>query len=100
MPDLLFADRVRTDSSPSSGFESMFAFLDRVESAYFAQVRVELNRWFARYPTQHRPELRARLEDDENEFAAFWELLLHEVYVAAGYSVEIHPELPGTDKRP
>jgi hypothetical protein len=64
------------------------------------RVHAALERWLARYPAGERRELRARLDDDDHWTAASWELLLHELYRAAGFSLDPHPSIEGTARRP
>ncbi len=97
---MFFDDRPRFDPTPASGPAGTFSFLDRVDDPYFAAVRIAVNAWFDRYPAAHRTELRRRLFEGDHEQAAFWELLLHELYRSAGFAVEVHPELSGTKRRP
>jgi hypothetical protein len=66
----------------------------------FMRVLAALERWLAQYPAAGRSELRGRLDDDDKCLAAFWELLLHELYRAAGFSLEAHPSIEGTSRRP
>src|SRR4051812_38764449 len=91
----LFATGRRTDSRKRGPFEPSFTFLDRVCSRYFAEVRRVVNEWFANYPESERPELRERLfsDDPRASDAAVWELLLHELYRRAGFTLTVHPEL-------
>lgn len=96
---MLFEDQVRSDPRPAAT-EGVFEFLDRVDAPYWAAVRHALNAWFARYPAEHRAELRERLFSEDQWQAAYWELLLHELYSAAGFAVEVHPPLEGSDRRP
>src|SRR3954468_19473387 len=96
---MLFDDDMRSDAR-SAATESVFEFLARADGRYWAVVRDMLNSWFARYPVQERDELRKRLFDDDMSQPAFWELLLHELYTAADFRVEVHPPLEGSDNRP
>lgn len=64
------------------------------------RVHAGLERWLAHYPATERNVLRGRLDIDDECHAAFWELLLHELYRAAGFSLEGHPSIEGTSRRP
>jgi hypothetical protein len=64
------------------------------------RVQAALDRWLAHYPADDREELRGRLDDADKCYAAFWELLLHELYCAAGFSLQPHPSIEGTSRRP
>jgi len=80
----------------------MYAFLDRVDSVYWARVRDLLNDWFSRLPCGMRDDVSARWRSGDNgqAQAAFWEMYLFEAHRRAGYEVEPHPEIAGEDKRP
>lgn len=81
--------------------ESTFDFLDRVASPFFQQVREALNRWVADYPAAERDELIARMRAGSGAFRdAYWELWLYTAYCGAGFEVEIHPTIPGSDNQP
>jgi hypothetical protein len=58
--------------------------------------------WYASYPTEHQNELRAkfRLNERREMISAFWELYLYEIHRRLGFQVTVHPEVPGTTKRP
>jgi hypothetical protein len=96
----LFSDRPRTDASHKRPGECSFDFYERVDSPFFAEVRTELSRWFLRYPSDEHTDMRRRLYDPELSEAALWELIVHELYRAAGYHLQVHPEIDGTSHRP
>jgi hypothetical protein len=74
--------------------------LDQPDDPRLIRVHAALERWLAHYPATDRNELRGRLDDDDKCHAAFWELLLHELYRAAGFSLQPHPSIEGTSRRP
>lgn len=95
---LLFDDIDRTYLRPAAHVDTNYTYLNRSGRPAARKVREQLESWWARYPEEHRAEHRRRFE---THFAsAFYELLLHELMLKLGYELEIHPELPGTDKRP
>jgi hypothetical protein len=98
----LFDDISRTDPRPARYSEGSFAFLNRVDDPYFATVRTLMEDWFARYPEEHRHALRAmfRGDDQRETVSAFWELYLHELHRQLGFEVTVHPQVPGTTRRP
>ncbi len=98
----LFDDIVRTDVSPSSAGEDTFAFLNRVETPFWCEVRRVLEEWFARFPADHAGELRTRFRSRRpgHHRSAWWELYLHELCLRLGYDVAVHPELPDSGKHP
>lgn len=98
---LLFDSKVRTDPTVSSGLESTFQFLDRVRSPFFREVREALKRWVAGYPEDEQEELVSRLRAGTGSFRdAFWELWLYTAYRGAGFEVDVHPPVPGSENRP
>jgi hypothetical protein len=98
----LFDDVRRTDPSPAAGGEDSFAFLNRVGSSYWAEVRRILDEWYSRYPAEERPALRRSFRSPlpGQHWASWWELYLHELFIRLGYRVTIHPALPDSPKSP
>jgi|SRR5690348_3839753 len=94
----LFGDRERTDSGPGKHGENTYQFLDRSARANVAVVRELLERWFSEYPAPGQVDLRNRLKTDFH--AAFWELFLHAYFSANGFTVQLHPAVSGSSKRP
>jgi hypothetical protein len=66
------------------------------------QIRALMDAWFARYPAAHRNELRQRIryDDDHQCLAAFFELLLYELFLRLGCRPVIHPPPPDNGKAP
>jgi hypothetical protein len=74
----LFGRGPRTDPAPSQYTESRFAFLDRVDSRFFGNVRELLESWYAAYPDDDGHLHRGFCSnDDRSHSAAFWELYLY-----------------------
>ena len=98
----LFDDVVRTDPSPRTATEDTFAFLNRVETPFWCEVRRVLEEWFARYPSDYADELgkRFRSRHAGHHLASWWELYLHELFSRLGYDVIVHPDLPDSSKHP
>lgn len=98
---LIFTDRERTEWSASRQGETSHAFLDRSAQPIFAAVRHLLEDWLTRVPAEHQADLIGAFRADNQQFdSAFWALYLHELYLRAGYDVEIHPEVPNSPKHP
>jgi hypothetical protein len=98
----LFDEQDRTDPAPCREGEDSFSFLNRVDTAFWAQVRDLLESFFRRYPPEHSQSLmrdfRARLPG--RHYAAWWELYLHELFLRLGYEITIHPAVEGTERKP
>jgi hypothetical protein len=81
--------------------QGQFDFIARADGTYWDAVRGALSVWFAHYPADEREALRKRLfaGDDGKAQAAFWELLIHELYTAADFNVDVHPPVDSSDHR-
>lgn len=92
----------RTDGGPAKYAEPSFPDWNRTARKDIAIVRAHLKDWFTRYPSGHQIDLRGRFRspNDVHHRGAFFELFLHEMLLRLGCSIEIHPEVPGTSKRP
>lgn len=98
----LFDQIDRNDPSPGKELEDNFSFLNRVDGAFWTEVRRELEGWFARYPQRGAEDLRNafRSKLPGQHFAAWWELYLHELFSRLDYDIEIHPGLEDSSHRP
>lgn len=97
----IFDDFVRTDPRPANG-EDSFSFLNRVASPYWQRVRDFIEAAFAEYPRDGAVDVSARFRDRRwpEHVGAWWELYLHALFRAFGFSVDVHPQLEGTTARP
>jgi hypothetical protein len=102
MATQLFRQTKRSDDRPKQPGERGFAFLDRVNTPFWQEVRLRLEEWFARYPDAHKQDLANAYRSSRHghHFAAWWELYLHELFLRLGYEIEIHPALDKTERRP
>lgn len=76
--------------------EAHFAYLNRSGRVEMADARALVEEWFARYPSEHQSRLRSRFRSDDIAFdSAFFELYLHELLLALGYTPTVEP-LAGT----
>ena len=101
-PNLVFADRVRTDASPAGHSEPTARFLGRVAGDYWDQVRDLIGYWVSGFPEAARADIIGRLRspDFAQHASAFWELYLHETFVRSGFEVMVHTTLAGSARRP
>lgn len=94
-------EMVRSDHRPSPRRGRSFAFLDRSAWPAAENARTVLESWFADYPDGAKADLRARFRrPDHNHESAFFELLLHQVFLRLGLAPEVHPELRTGRSRP
>ena len=98
----LFDEMDRSDDGAAKYAEPWFPYWNRSARKDIALVRAYLEEWFGRYPAEHVPDLRGRFRssNDVQHRGAFFELFLHELLLRLGCVVEVHPEVPGTSKRP
>jgi hypothetical protein len=99
----LFDDFQRTNSDPADYSEAQFAFLNRSAQPRDARIRQAMETWFAEYPADEQQELKRRLESNntgQSYESAFFELSLHTLLKRLGCGMTVHPELPGTSRRP
>jgi len=71
----------------------MYAFLERVSSPFWEEVRVAMEGWLKHVPIEHRADMSQRLasRDDSQFSGAYLELYLHETFQRLGYDTTIHP---------
>lgn len=97
----LFDQIERQGTGPRLYAQPDFDYLNKSARPGVAVVRQTLEDWFSRYPVAHRPELRAQFRSDNHQHrSAHFELVLHELLLRLGVDVEVHPAVPGTNRRP
>ena len=97
----LFDDFVRTDGRQARRRESTFSFYNRSAWRSAENVRVTLEQWFTDYPADSRPRLRARFRGrDDNHYAAFFELLLHQILLRRGFDPKVDPTPANSNDTP
>lgn len=94
----LFDDTQRTHKGPALHSEGSFSFLNRSESKVAEHVRKELEGWYGHYPSNEQLSLRKRFRREFD--SAFFELFIHEWLLRQKASVTVHPEIPGSSRRP
>jgi hypothetical protein len=97
-PILLFDRFERTDTTPKRYIETMYGFYNRHKSEAISKIRHELERWFAKYPSDAQAEFQSRFKDRIEP--PFFELFLHELFLRTASTVCVHPNVKGTDRRP
>jgi hypothetical protein len=99
---MLFDSRERSDQDAKGYGESNWEFLDRSSLPEAQRARDFLAGSYARYPETHRSDLIGRIRGgDDTEFhAAVFELVVFSGLAALGCSIEVHPQLPNSSRRP
>jgi len=101
----LFDNFQRKYKGPADYGESEFKYLNRSARERFTKARNELEKWFSEYRAENESEAadlvaRFRSEDDEHHFSALTELYLYNLLKTHGYTLKIHPKLPGKRAKP
>jgi hypothetical protein len=98
----VFDDIPRSDMSPSRYSEPAFEYTNRSARLEAIKIREVIEAWFDEFPQADRPVLRTRLRSSANKehFAAFFELYLFVLLSRLGYSLECHPSVRDTRRRP
>lgn len=103
MPLRLFDDIERTDRTPMLRCEPYFDFMNRTSRPGAELIREAAECWFSHYPLENQDALRSRIRSkiDREHHAAAFELILHEVLLRLGCTLELEPALAnGNTKRP
>jgi hypothetical protein len=91
----------RHDEGPRPYAQPDFEYLNISARPGVEAIRATLEHWFSRYPKAGRAELSSRFRSDNlHHRSAFFELFLHELLLRFGCKIGLHPELPGTTRRP
>ncbi len=94
----LFDEKIRIDLDPSHHNENTFDYYDRSARKDVSNVRQLLNKWFLSYPDSEQSELKSRFKKTFS--SAFYELFIYHLFRHQGFEIEIHPEIPNSNKRP
>ena len=94
----LFEEKKRNDMAPKNHLDDTYDFLDRSGRKFAERIRNELNNWFEHLPEEEKNTIKRRFQTEYE--SAFFELLLHELFIRLGYKLTIHPEIPESSSRP
>jgi hypothetical protein len=98
----LFSEILRTDRRPKRYNEPLAPYYDISARPTYAAFREIAERWFQKYPAGGQKDLKARFRSaiDFQHRAAFFELYIHELLLAMGFEVNIHPHMLDTGNHP
>ena len=82
--------------------ESHFEFLNKSNKPVFHEIRNKMENWIENYPIEERDELisRIRSNNDQHFLSAFFELVLHQLFLTLGFKIEVHPQIDNIEKHP
>lgn len=95
-------DSVERTNDPPRYTESPYGLLNRLTGPQWDTVRSTLERWYADYPDYAKEDLRRRFRqsDPHQHDGAWWELYTFSLFRNLGYTIEVHPPVEGSKKRP
>jgi hypothetical protein len=96
----LFDKVERVDDLPAWRDEDSFTFLNRAAGVVWQRQRDLLEAWYRDFPDEDG-DLRARFraKDPRQHYPGWWELYVHALFRCLGYTMTVHPSIPGTDAR-
>src|SRR6266700_3089626 len=94
----LFDDLQRTYTGFKKPQEAAYTFLNRSARPEYERTRHILERWFLKYPEQHRNALRQSFcsKTEKTHLGAFFELYCHELLKQQGFMVQPHQSVDQT----
>lgn len=98
----LFDDIRRDLDGASSQGEPHFRYLNHSTRPEASRIRSVLEEWYHHFPIEHSKAIRKDFRSyiDNKHLSAMFELYLHELLLRLGCSVEVHPVLTHTTKKP
>ena len=99
----IFDEGERTLEGGASHLISAFDYLNESARDMAGEVRQVIDTFFERYPGEHQDALRRRTRTrrDDQHHAAMFELLLHEMLLRSGCTIEaVEPQVAATNNRP
>ncbi|HEX5152807.1 MAG TPA: hypothetical protein VFW07_15255 [Parafilimonas sp.] len=94
----LFDNKIRTLKGPAAYNANPYNYYNDSDRPEIGNVRLLLEKWFSQYPDQEREELKSRFKVSLDP--TFYELYVYMLFKSLGYSLTIHPKVPGTQRRP
>lgn len=98
----LFDDISRDYTEPAKYAEPKFGYYNRSARQDIDKIRQLIETWFIHYPVEHQKELYTKFRSsiDSQHYSAFFELFIHELLLQLGYSIIVHPDISGTERKP
>ncbi len=94
----LFEKKERTLDGPAKYNVDTYQYYNDSARQDMEAIRQLLEKWFSHYPDDEKQDLKTRFQASFD--AAFYELYIYTLFTKLGFSLSIHPDIPGTLKRP
>lgn len=95
---LLFDTKERTFQGPASYNADLYTYYNNSARKEITCIRNLIEQWFEKYPDHDKDDLKSRFKAAFD--GSFFELFVFTLYSEMGYTLEVHPEIKGTLKRP
>jgi hypothetical protein len=95
---LLFDQTERTLQGPAPYNFDQYSYYNESARTDIGNVRDLLEKWFNKYPEDDKEELKSRFKVTFEP--TFFELFIFTLFTELGFTLEVHPEIPNTLKRP
>jgi hypothetical protein len=82
--------------------EPIYTYYRDSERPGMVAIRNLLEEWFLEIPQEERLDLQQRFRSpiERQHRSAVFELFLHHLFLRSGFTMEFHPEIPGTTRHP
>lgn len=95
---LLFDMFTRTYDGPAQYRENIYGYLNRSARKEIENVRDRLENWFSELPRNEKKEMKERFKKSFD--SVFYELFLFQLFKCLGFTITLHPDIPGSSKKP
>ena len=98
----LFDEKERPAFTKPSSVLSGYLHIDRDGTPEAHQLREKLESWFRKFPKASQRDVGERFRSNipDAHQGALFEIFLHQLLSALGCTVEVHPQIPGSDNKP
>jgi hypothetical protein len=90
----LFEKKERTLDGPAKYNVDTYQYYNDSARQDMEVIRQLLEKWFSHYPDDEKQDLKTRFQASFD--AAFYELYIYTLFTKLGFSLSIHPDIPGT----
>ncbi|WP_343658004.1 hypothetical protein [Chryseobacterium sp.] len=96
--DTLFVNGLDEIIGPQEYNHDSYTYYSGSSRQEIIDAKVKMEEWFSMYPHTEKNDLRNNFKNDFQ--AGFFELFLYTLFTKMGYKIIIHPDVPGSTKKP